>query len=107
MESCSRYILLEIGRVKGKAKQLVDQQSRHEVDEQVDCMKTCDVEISEAVIESEGKHADEPVRQEFISGTVGIKVVKVPDDSILTHGPFIVKNKGNMEGVGINNNASQ
>ena len=77
------------------------------MNEQVAGMKTGDLETSEVVIESEREYTNESVWQEFISCTVSIKVIQASDNNIISNRSFIIKNKGNMKGVGINNNSCQ
>ena len=74
---------LEIWRAECQAQQHVDEESSQQVNEQVDRVKTGDVETPEVVIEGKGQIGDVSVRQECISATIGIEVIQAFDNPIL------------------------
>ena len=98
---------MEIWRTEGQAQQRVDQQGRQQVNEQVDRMKAGDVETPEVVIESKGQENDKSVRYEFITCTIDIEIIQTFDNIILDNRTFVIENEGNLERIGINDDARQ
>ena len=60
------------------------------------------------MINSKGQISDVPVRNDFIPCSIAREeIVQVIDKSIIDNGTLIIENKGNLKGVGVNDETGQ